>query len=84
MAQILAAKDFFRRFGQIPIIDLLDGHDGQQVVFVVPQGDFLPEVDVRSRLHGQGDGYGEEMAVCEPHGVEYGLVVALAHKAVQR
>ena len=47
MTDIDGAEGLLRYFVEIPFVDLLDGHHGQQIVLVVAQRDFAVELDVR-------------------------------------
>ena len=82
MACVQRAKHLLRCLGQIPGVDFFHGHDGQQVVARITQGNFLPQLHIVFRLHGQGDGDGEEVAAGKAHLIQHALVVSLPQEAV--
>ncbi len=84
MAQIARQKYLVGDLILIPGVDLVDGQNGQQVVFGRTQRDVGVQPGCVISVDRQCDRHGEEMAVGEPHLVEHALVVSLAHEPIER
>ncbi len=65
-------------------IKLLDGHDREQVVHRVAQGDVGADAQSGVRRHGERDRHGEERAVGQPHLGQHAAEIGFAHEAVDR
>ena len=83
VACISRSKDLLRHPRPVPLIDLFDGHDGQQFVLQAPQCNLAIQFDVGRWVDRQRNGDGEHLPAAKPHLFNDPIVIFFTNKSVQ-
>src|SRR4051812_11442998 len=84
MARVPGAENVLCDLVTRPFVDLFDGHDGEDVVVRIPQGDLLVETQPIEVIDRKGDRDGKQGAVAESHLRNDAFKIGARHKAVER
>jgi hypothetical protein len=84
MLGVVGPQHPFRQIGRIPWIQLLDGHDRQQIVHRVAQRDVSANPQSRISRNRQRHWDWKERPVGKPHLMQHTAEVSFAHESIER
>ena len=84
MAGVSSPEHPFGFTAPVPFIDLLDGHDRQELILQTAKGNLLPKANGLGGVHRQCDRDGKHPTALQPHLFDDAVVILFAHEAVER
>src|SRR5262245_1780886 len=84
MSGIRGSEDRFRVFGMVPLEDLLDGQDRQQVILWSAQSNIIIDPDSRQFTNRKYYRNRKQCPVSQPHCFEYAPIVCRGHERIKR
>src|SRR5215213_795211 len=82
MTRVLSIKHLCCDFIEVPVVDLFDREDGEQLVPRVSKGDITVKTDRLLFIDGQSDRYRKQDTVGKPHVIQHALIISFSHEAM--